>query len=59
MIRDASSVAADLRTRRAAEPGMPVLHLFHEIKQMGCTGSLNLLHRYLASIHQGECHELL
>ncbi|MEU8927804.1 ISL3 family transposase [Kitasatospora sp. NPDC048545] len=36
-----------LHTRRAAEPGVPVLHLFHEIKEQGYNGSLNLLHRYL------------
>lgn len=26
---------------------MPVLHSFREIKELGYTGSLNLLHRYL------------
>jgi len=26
---------------------VPVLHLFREIKELGYTGSLNLLHRYL------------
>ncbi len=36
-----------LRARRAAEPGVPVLHLFHEIKALGYTGSINLLHKYL------------
>jgi len=36
-----------LRTRRAAQPGVPVLQLFREIKEQGYTGSLNLLHRYL------------
>lgn len=36
-----------LRTRRATEPGVPVLHLFHEIKGLGYTGSINLLHKYL------------
>ncbi|MFF3062885.1 ISL3 family transposase, partial [Streptomyces sp. NPDC057909] len=36
-----------LRTRRATDPGVPVLHLFREIKERGYTGSLNLLHRYL------------
>lgn len=36
-----------LRTRRAADPGVPVLHLFREIKALGYTGGLNLLHRYL------------
>jgi Transposase len=34
-----------LRTRCAAEPGVPVTHLLHEIKQMGYTGSANLLVR--------------
>ncbi len=32
-----------LRRRR----GVPVLHLFHEIKALGYTGGLNLLHKYL------------
>ncbi|RGD55917.1 ISL3 family transposase [Kitasatospora xanthocidica] len=36
-----------LRTRRTAEPAVPVLQLFREIKEQGYTGSLNLLHRYL------------
>ena len=36
-----------LRTRRAADPGVAVLHLFHEIKELGYSGGLNLLHRYL------------
>jgi hypothetical protein len=36
-----------LRSRRVAEPGVPVLHLFQEIKEQGCTGCLDLLHRYL------------
>ncbi|MFE4519187.1 ISL3 family transposase [Kitasatospora sp. NPDC056783] len=36
-----------LRTRRTAEPAVPVLQLFQEIKEQGYTGSLNLLHRYL------------
>ncbi|WTL50491.1 ISL3 family transposase [Streptomyces sp. NBC_01497] len=36
-----------LRTRRAAEPGVPVTHLLHEIRELGYTGSANLLVRYL------------
>ncbi len=36
-----------LRERRQADPAVPVLHPFHEIKERGHTGSLNLLHRYL------------
>ncbi|MGW5106344.1 ISL3 family transposase [Nocardia sp. NPDC004123] len=36
-----------LRTRRADEPGVPVAHLFEELKALGYTGSLNLLHKYL------------
>ncbi|MER5688927.1 ISL3 family transposase [Streptomyces sp. NPDC002205] len=36
-----------LRERRRADPAVPVLHLFREIKELGYTGSLNLLHRYL------------
>ncbi|GAA2632715.1 ISL3 family transposase [Streptomyces vastus] len=36
-----------LRARRAVDPAVPVLHLFHEIKEQGYTGSLNLLYRYI------------
>jgi transposase len=36
-----------LRTRRAAEPAVPVTQLFREIKELGYTGGLNLLYRYL------------
>lgn len=36
-----------LRRRREAEPGVSVLHLFHEIKALGYTGGINLLHKYL------------
>lgn len=36
-----------LRARRAADPAVPVLRLFREIKELGYTGSLNLLYRYL------------
>ncbi len=36
-----------LRHRRTEEPGVAVLHLFHEIKALGYTGGLNLLHKYL------------
>ncbi|MFD7706598.1 ISL3 family transposase [Streptomyces sp. NPDC059786] len=40
-----------LRKRRAEDPGVPVLHLFEEIKILGFTGCLNLLHKY---INQGR-----
>jgi transposase len=40
-----------LRKRRAEEPAVPVLHLFEEIKTLGFTGCLNLLHKY---INQGR-----
>lgn len=40
-----------LRKRRAEDPGVPVLHLFEEIKALGFTGCLNLLHKY---INQGR-----
>nr|WP_198668517.1 ISL3 family transposase [Streptomyces triticisoli] len=36
-----------LRARRAADPAVPVLQLFREIKELGYTGSLNLLYRYI------------
>jgi transposase len=40
-----------LRRRRQDAPGTPVQHLFEEIKALGYTGSLNLLHKY---INQGR-----
>ena len=40
-----------LRKRRTEDPGVPVLHLFEEIKTLGFTGCLNLLHKY---INQGR-----
>jgi hypothetical protein len=40
-----------LRARRAAEPGVPVLRLFAEIKELGYTGGLNLLYKY---VNQGR-----
>jgi transposase len=40
-----------LRARRAAEPGVPVLRLFEEIKALGYTGGLNLLYKY---VNQGR-----
>ena len=40
-----------LRTRRAADPAVPVARLFEEIKALGFTGCLNLLHKY---INQGR-----
>ncbi|MGW4896160.1 ISL3 family transposase [Kitasatospora sp. NPDC004240] len=36
-----------LRARRAEDPAIPVLQLFREIKELGYTGSLNLLYRYI------------
>lgn len=36
-----------LRARRAVDPAVPVLQLFREIKNLGYTGSLNLLYRYI------------
>ncbi|MFB9876990.1 ISL3 family transposase [Planobispora siamensis] len=40
-----------LRKRRAENPAVPVKHLFEEIKDLGFTGCLNLLHKY---INQGR-----
>lgn len=40
-----------LRKRRAEDPAVPVKHLFDEIKALGFTGCLNLLHKY---INQGR-----
>lgn len=40
-----------LRKRRAEDPAVPVKHLFEEIKVLGFTGCLNLLHKY---INQGR-----
>ncbi|NVK80019.1 ISL3 family transposase [Streptomyces morookaense] len=40
-----------LRKRRAEDPAVPVKHLFEEIKALGFTGCLNLLHKY---INQGR-----
>jgi transposase len=40
-----------LRKRRAEDPAVPVQHLFEEIKALGFTGCLNLLHKY---INQGR-----
>jgi transposase len=36
-----------LRNRREADPAVPVLQLLEEIKQLGYTGSQNLLYRYI------------
>ncbi|GAA2274179.1 hypothetical protein GCM10010430_70180 [Kitasatospora cystarginea] len=36
-----------LRARRAEDPAAPVIQLFREIKELGYTGSLNLLYRYI------------
>lgn len=36
-----------LRTRRAEDPAVPVPQFFREIKELGYTGSLNLLYRYI------------
>ncbi|WP_268977967.1 ISL3 family transposase [Streptomyces sp. GS7] len=40
-----------LRTRRAEDPAVPIQHLFEEIKALGFTGCLNLLHKY---VNQGR-----
>lgn len=40
-----------LRKRRTEDPAVPVKHLFEEIKTLGFTGCLNLLHKY---INQGR-----
>lgn len=40
-----------LRKRPAENPAVPVSHLFEEIKALGFTGCLNLLHKY---INQGR-----
>jgi transposase len=40
-----------LRRRREQDPAVAILHLFQEIKDLGYTGSLNLLHKY---INQGR-----
>jgi transposase len=40
-----------LRKRRTEDPAIPVSHLFAEIKALGFTGCLNLLHKY---INQGR-----
>ena len=40
-----------LRKRRAEDPAAPVKHLFEQIKALGFTGCLNLLHKY---INQGR-----
>lgn len=40
-----------LSKRRVEDPAVPVLHLFEEIKALGFTGCLNLLHKY---INQGR-----
>ena len=40
-----------LRTRRAEDPAVPVAHLYDQIKALGFTGCLNLLHKY---INQGR-----
>ncbi|MEV7870731.1 transposase [Streptomyces sp. NPDC088124] len=37
-----------LRKRRAEDPSVPVEHLFEEIKALGLTGCLNLLHKYIS-----------
>lgn len=40
-----------LRVRRAEQPGIPIAHLLAEIRELGYTGSANLLVRY---INQGR-----
>ncbi|GAA4608886.1 hypothetical protein GCM10023107_88870 [Actinoplanes octamycinicus] len=44
-----------LRRRRAEEPGVAVTRLLAEIRELGCTGSANLLVRYL---NQGRADAL-
>ena len=39
-----------LRQRRAEDPTVPVTHLLREIKELGYTGSANLLVRYLTQV---------
>lgn len=39
------------RRRRAEEPAVPVTHLLEDIRESGCTGSANLLVRYLNQGH--------
>jgi hypothetical protein len=46
-VHDPLGKGVGLRDRRAADPAVPVKQLFREIRELGCTGSLNLLHRYL------------
>lgn len=36
-----------LRQRRATDPAVPVTQLFREIQELGYTGSLNLLYKYI------------
>jgi transposase len=36
-----------LRRRREQDPAVPITHLFNEIRQLGYTGSFNLLYRYI------------
>jgi transposase len=44
-----------LHRRRTEEPGVPVKHLFEEIRELGYSGSLNLLHKYLnQGRHEGD-----
>ncbi|WP_407566754.1 ISL3 family transposase [Polymorphospora sp. A560] len=40
-----------LRKRRTEDPAVPIAHLFEQIKVLGYTGCLNLLHKY---INQGR-----
>lgn len=40
-----------VRKRRSEDPGVPVQHLFDEIKALGFTDCLNLLHKYINQGH--------
>ncbi|WP_455713494.1 ISL3 family transposase [Streptosporangium canum] len=42
-----------LRNRRAEDPAVPVQRLYREIKELGFTGSLNLLYRYITQGRAG------
>lgn len=45
-----------LRRRRSEDPAVPVTHLLREVKELGCTGSANLLVRYIDAGLTGRYH---
>jgi hypothetical protein len=47
-----------LRARRAEDPAVPVLRLLAEIRELGYTGSMNLLYRYITQgrVESGRPH---